>query len=176
MSVIVVGAEKNFAALRPRLLTGSVSSKTAGEISAAIQAANPHADLKALAPGTVLTIPDDLPHVSVHGNLSIDNISKTTVTSIVTDGDTTITQLTTSGLAAAQAAATARKALAKSLGGAQLAAAASQDKAVAASIQAAQDALAAADAAAQARQAALTQAQTEWSAELAALKASLPLS
>ncbi len=174
MSVIVVGAEKNFAALRPRLLSGSVSSKAAGEISAAIQEANPHADLKALAPGTVLTIPDDLPHVVVRGDVSLDDLSKTTVTGIVTDGDATITQLTTTGLSVAKDAATARKALAKSLTGAQLTAAASQDKAVAASIQAAQDALAAADAAAKARTDALAQAQTEWSAELAALKATLP--
>jgi hypothetical protein len=174
MSVIVVGAEKNFAALRPRLLTGSISTKAAGEISAAIQAANPHADLKALAPGTVLTIPDDLPHVAVRGDLSLDPRSATTVTALVTDGDARISQLTSSGLDAAKAAATARKALVRSLGGAQLTDAASQDKAVAASLQAAQDALAAADAAAAARTAALQQAQTEWSGELAALRATLP--
>jgi hypothetical protein len=174
MPVIVVGAEKNFAALRPRLLTGSISTKTARDISAAIQAANPHADLKALAPGTVLTIPDDLPHVSVRGNLSLDALSKTTVTTLVTDGDARIADLTSSGLDAAKTAATDRKALAKSLGGAELQAAASQDRVVAASLQAAQDALAAADAAAQARADALTQAQSQWSAELAALRATLP--
>jgi hypothetical protein len=174
MSVIVVGAEKNFAALRSRLFSGSVSTKVAGQVSAAIQEANPGVDLKALAPGTVLTIPDDLPHVVVHGGISLDDISKKTVTGLVTDGDSTISQLTTDGLAAAKSAATARKALVKSLGGAELTAAASSDKTIAASIQAAQDALAAADAAAAARAAALAQAQTEWSAELAALRATLP--
>ena len=36
MPVIIVGSEKNFAALRPRLFSGSVSTKAAGEVSAAI--------------------------------------------------------------------------------------------------------------------------------------------
>jgi hypothetical protein len=174
MSLIVVGAEKNFAALRPRLFSGSVSSKAAGQVSAAIQAANPHADLKALAPGTVLMIPDDVPHVAVHGGISIDDISKKTVTSVVADGQETITQLTADALAAAKAAATERRALAKSLGSAELRAAASRDKAAAAGIQAAQDALAAADDAAKARSDALARARSEWSAELAALQETLP--
>jgi hypothetical protein len=38
--MIVVGSEKNFAALRPRLFGGSVSSKAAGEVSAAIANVN----------------------------------------------------------------------------------------------------------------------------------------
>jgi hypothetical protein len=174
MTVIVVGTEKNFAALRPRLLSGSVSSKQAGEISAAIAAANPHADLKKLEPGTVLTIPDDLPHVAVKGDLSLDDPSKRVAAGLVTVGTETLTQITDVAQAGDKDAAAARKQLAKTLAGKQLGDAASADPAIAASLKAAQDSLAAADAAAAARADALAQAQSEWNAELAAVKATLP--
>ena len=71
MAVLIVGTEKNFAALRPRLFEGRISSKAAGEVADAIRAANPHADLDKLAPGTVLRIPDT-PRVSMRGELSLD--------------------------------------------------------------------------------------------------------
>jgi hypothetical protein len=174
MTVIVVGNEKNFAALRPRLFSGSVSSKIAGEVSAAIQEANPHADLKKLAPGTVLTIPDDLPHVSVRGDVSLDDPSKHAVVGIVDVGSATLTHLTGTAESSADDAAAARKQLAKTLAGKRLGDAASADPAIAASLKAAQDTIAAADADAQARAAALARAQAEWSAELASLKATLP--
>src|ERR1700730_3309161 len=50
MPVIVVGTEKNFDALRPRLLSGKVSTAAKREVADAIAAANPHVDPKALAP------------------------------------------------------------------------------------------------------------------------------
>jgi hypothetical protein len=172
MPVIVVGAEKNFAALRRRLFSGSVSTKAAGEVSAAIQAANPHADLKALRPGTVLTIPDDLPHVAVGGDLSVDPTTRQVAVRIVTAGTTTLTELTSAVQSGAKDTAAARRRLAKTLSGQELTDAAAKDKAIAASLAAAQEALAAADAGAQARADALAQAQSEWNAELEALKAS----
>lgn len=174
MSVIVVGTEKNFAALRPRLFGRSVSSKTAGEVSAAIQAANPQADLKALTPGTVLLVPDDLPHVSVRGDLSLDPGAKDAVAGVLAAGDTTLASLTATAQSRARADAAARKQLARTLGGKQITAAAAKDKAIAASLKAAQQALAAANADAKARADALTQAHAEWSAELTALKSTLP--
>ena len=174
MSVIIVGAEKNFAALRPRLFSGSVSTKVAGEVSTAIQAANPHADLKALQPGTILSVPDDLPHVAVRGDVSLDDPSKHALAGIVTVGAATLTQLVSTAQTRASDAAAVRKQLATTLGGRELADAVSKDKAVAASLQAAQDALAAADAQANDRADALAQAQAEWGAELKALKATLP--
>ena len=174
MAVIVVGTEKNFAALRSRLFTGSVSSKAAGEVSAAIQEANPHVDLKKLEPGTVLTIPDDLPHVSVRGDISLDDPSKHAAAGLVTVGTETLTQLTGAAESSAREAAAARKQLAKTLTGKQLGDAASADPAIAASLKAAQETIAAADADADARAAALDRAQAEWSAELAAVKATLP--
>jgi hypothetical protein len=174
MSILIVGSEKNFAALRSRLFTGSVSTKVAGEVLDAIQAANPGADLKALQPGTVLNVPDDLPHVAVLGNLSLDDNSKRAVIGLVTDGDATLTHLASTARSRASDAATERKQLAKTLAGKQLAAAASKDKQVAASLKAARDALAAANAQAAGRADALAQAQAEWGSELAALKATLP--
>jgi hypothetical protein len=174
MTVIVVGNEKNFAALRPRLFSGSVSSKTAGQVSAAIQQANPHADLKKLQPGTVLTIPDDLPHLTVHGDVSLDDRSKHAIVGIVNVGTETLTQLTNAAESSAGDAAAARKQLAQTLAGQQLGDAAKADPAIAASLKAAQDAIAAADADAQARADALSHAQAEWSAELTALKTTLP--
>jgi hypothetical protein len=172
--VIIVGAEKDFAALRPRLFGRSVSSKAAGEVSAAIQAANPHADLKALQPGTVLVVPDELPHIEVRGDLSLDDSSKQAVAGLVTAGNTVLSHLTSSVQSRAAEAADARKQLAKTLAGKQLADAADKDAALAASLKAAQDAIAAGDAEAQARADALAAAEAEWSAELVALKATLP--
>lgn len=71
MPIVVVGKEKNFAALRPRLFEGKVSNTVAGEVAARVREANPHANLDKLTPGTVLTIPDS-PKVHVRGEVSID--------------------------------------------------------------------------------------------------------
>ena len=74
MPVIVVGTEKNFAALRPRLFEEKVSTKAAGEVADQVQKANPHADLDKLTPGTVLTIPD-FADVRLRGELSLDELT-----------------------------------------------------------------------------------------------------
>jgi hypothetical protein len=74
MPIVVVGNEKNFAALRPRLFEEKVSSKTAGEVADQVQKANPHADLAKLTPGTVLTIPDSA-DVRLRGELSLDELT-----------------------------------------------------------------------------------------------------
>jgi hypothetical protein len=172
--MIVVGSEKNFAALRPRLFGGSVSSKAAGEVSAAIQAANPHADLKKLEPGTVLVVPDDLPHVAVRGDLSLDKGAKSAAAGVLEAGDAALADLTADAQARARDVAAERKAQTRTLSGKQVTAAAAKDKAIAASLEQARRALAAADAAAKARAAALAEAQEEWSKELAALRKALP--
>ena len=175
MPVIVVGTEKSFAALRPRLFSGSVSTKAAGAVLAAIQEANPHADLKSLEPGTVLEIPEHLPHVVVQGELSLDDTSWRAVQTILNVGEETITTLTSNAKAHAADASAARKQLGKLLSGKELAGAARKDKAIAASLQAAQDAISATDSEAKARADALEQAKTEWTAELATIRATLPV-
>ena len=76
MPIVVVGNEKNFAALRPRLFEEKVSSKAAGAVAEQVQKANPHADLAKLTPGTVLTIPDST-GVRLRGELSLDEQTTT---------------------------------------------------------------------------------------------------
>lgn len=174
MPVIVVGTEKNFAALRSRLFTRSVSSKTAGEVSAAIQAANPHADLKALEPGTVLFVPDDLTHVSIESDVSLGEGATSGADELLGAAEAATAELVEAVKSRVRAAAAARKQLTATLSGDEVAAAAKRDKAIGASLDAAQQALAAADAADKESVVAVAQAQSAWAAELEALKAAFP--
>ena len=93
MPVIVVGTEKNFAALRPRLITGKASTTAVSEISAAIRVANPHANLDRLEPGTILTVPDDLPHVSVHHEVSLDDTTRSAIEGLANAGAAALEEL-----------------------------------------------------------------------------------
>jgi hypothetical protein len=174
MPVIVVGTEKNFAALRSRLFTRSVSSKTAGEVSAALQAANPDADLKALAPGTVLFVPDDLPHVSVTGDLSVSAGATSGAADVLAAAEAATEQLVAAVKSRVRVSAAARKQLTATLSRDEVTVAAKRDKAIGASLDAAQQALAAADAADKESAAAAGQAQSAWAADLESLKAALP--
>jgi hypothetical protein len=71
MGILVVGNEKNFRDLRPRLFTGRVPAAALQRANAALAGANPHVDLGALQPGTVLTIPD-VPEILDRGPLLLD--------------------------------------------------------------------------------------------------------
>jgi hypothetical protein len=173
MPVIIVGTETNLAALRSRLFSGKVSNTTMSEVSDAIRTANPHVDLNALQPGTVLTVPD-LPKVSVRGDVSLDQTSKQAIAAILATVGTTLEQLTASARTREVDDAGERKQLAKALTAKDLDAAARTDKAVAASLKAARDGLAAEEALAKDRVAGLDQARVEWSGELEALKKLLP--
>jgi hypothetical protein len=75
MPIVIVGEERSFSQLRPRLFAGSVSRTAYRRVSEAVIAANPHIDMSRLEPGTVLTIPD-LPEVKLRENLSTDEITK----------------------------------------------------------------------------------------------------
>jgi len=174
MPVIVVGTEKNFAALRSRLFTRSVSSKTAGEVSAALQAANPDADLKALAPGTVLFVPDDLPHVSVTGDLSVSGGATSPVADVLAAVEAATGDLAIAVKTRARAATATRKQLNAALSRDEVTVAAKRDKAIGASLDAAQQALTDADAADKESVAAVGQAQAAWTAQLETLKGMLP--
>jgi len=175
MAVIIVGEEKNFAALRPRLFTGSVSTKAAGQVSAAIEDANPGVDLGKLVPGTVLEIPDGLPHVAVTGDLSVDTTSKQAVATALDTGVAGVAQLSADAQAQATDAAAERKRLTSAFGTKAVKAAAKGDATVAAGVKAAKEALGTAAAQEKAREAALAQAEQEWSSELAALRSLLTL-
>jgi hypothetical protein len=174
MPVIVVGTEKNFAALRPRLIGGRVSTAAVSEIAAAVRAANPHADLDRLQPGTILTVPDDLPHVSVRGEVSLDDTTRGAIEGLANAGAAALEELVAAARTSESQGRTERKLLAKSLAGNEIDAAARKDKALGADVKATQQAIADEETQAKQRAAALKQAQADWSAELAALKAVAP--
>jgi hypothetical protein len=174
MPVIVVGTEKNFAALRPRLVEGKVSTAAVSEISAAVRAANPHANLDRLEPGTVLTIPDDTPHVSVRGEVSLDDTTRAAIEGLANAGAASLEELVAAATAAEREATAERKALAKALEAKEIDAAVRRDKSLGPDVKAAQQAVADEDAAANDRAAALKKAQADWTSELEALKALAP--
>ena len=170
MPVIVVGSERNFAALRPRLFGRSVSSKVAGQVSAAIEAANPGVDLAKLVPGTVLQIPDDLPHVTVEG-IALDLGSQQAIDTVLEAGSAAVASLGAAAKAQQEADTAARKPVAAALGSSALRTLRRKDASLGPRLAAAQKALESADAAAKVSQDALGQAQAQWQEELKALRA-----
>jgi len=169
MAVIVVGKEKTITALKSRIFAEKVSAAAVRETTEAIAAANPHVDLKKLEPGTILTVPDS-PHVSVKGDVSLDDQTKELFDAIANEGGASIERLVAAAKTLETAAAADRKELAKTLAGKDLDAAVRRDQALAADLKTAQDAVAAGDAAAGDRAAALDEASSEWNAELAEFK------
>ena len=169
MPILVVGTEKNFAALRPRLFAGRVSPKAAGEVSAAIREANPHADLDKLEPGTVLTIPET-DKVSVRGELSLGETVRAAVEGLSNAGKSALEELTATAAARESEASEERKQLAKTLRSKELDGVTRQDKALAADLDAAREAVAEEEQRSGERAAALERAKAEWTKELDALK------
>ena len=174
MPVIIVGAEKNFAALRPRVFSGKVSNEAVREVTDAVAAANQHADLKALEPGTVLTIPDH-PRVSTRGDLSLDDsTTKQVLEGISNAGANALEQLTATARTTESTAAAERKRFAKVLEAKELDSAGRKDKLLAADLKTAAEGIAGEEDAAKQRAAALDEARTAWNAELKKLKSMLP--
>ena len=173
MPIVVVGAERNFAALRSRLFSGRVSTAAAGRVADALRRANPHIDLDDLRPGTVLTVPD-LPEVSVERELSLDEASSRAVDALFEAGTEALEGLVAAAQVLERERAAERKQLAKALDSREVRAAASQDPALAADLEATRGAVADEEAAAKERAAALKRARAEWGEELEALKAVLP--
>jgi hypothetical protein len=168
MPVIIVGNEKNYAALRPRLFSGRVPAAAAREISAAVAAANPHADLSALKPGTILTIPD-LPHVSASGDISLDDTTKEVLAGIASTGSDALDDIVAAARSVERTAAAERKQLTATLASKDLDNA-RKDKALGDDLKAVQKAVDDEEAAAKQRAADLQAARAEWSAELKTLQ------
>jgi hypothetical protein len=172
--VIVVGEEKTFAALRPRLFAGAkLSPAAAREATEAIAAANPHANLEKLEPGTVLTVPDDVPKLSL-GTDAIEPPAGAAVAGLASSGRSTLEIVAASAKALEKQAVADRKALAKTLEATELDAAARKDKSLRAALAAASEAMAAEDEASKGRAAALDAARKAWAADLDALSKLLP--
>jgi hypothetical protein len=173
MAVIVVGTEKNFAALRPRIFSGRVSTAAVKETTEALAAANPGVNFEALQPGTILTVPD-LPHVSVQGDVSLDDTTKQLLEGLANAGGSALEELLATARKTESAAAAERKQLVAALSSKDLDAAARRDTALAPGVKAAQDAVEDEEKRAKERIAALDAARTDWNAELKSVKGLLP--
>jgi hypothetical protein len=173
MPVIIVGTEKNFAALRPRLFRGRVSTAAVKETTEALAAANPHVDLEALQPGTILTVPD-LPHVKVEGDVSLDDTTKQLLEGLANAGASALEDLMATARKTESAAAAERKQLSAALARPELDAAAKRDKALGEDLKAIKQAVDEEEKQAKERAAALDEARSDWNKELKALKGLLP--
>jgi hypothetical protein len=172
MPIIVVGQEKNFAALRPRLFAAKVSNQTAGRVSAEIRKANPHANLDRLTPGTVLNVPA-APSVRVRGDLSLDETTKGAVEGVANLGKSLIADLVGTAAAREAEARSERKAVLKALDGVGTSVGRQRDKDLAKNLESARKALAEEEDRAKERSATLKKAQGEWTSALDELKARL---
>jgi hypothetical protein len=169
MPIVVVGNEKNFAALRPRLFGDKVSRTEAREVADAIQEANPHADLDKLTPGTVLIVPDS-PIVRVRGELALDEPTVKGVEGLGQLGKQALDGLAE---AANRRTAEARKERARVLKAIESFEARTdrpKDTRLTKNLKSARQALEGEDDRAQQRAAKLAQAQAEWEAGLDALR------
>jgi hypothetical protein len=169
MPVIIVGTEKNFAALRTRLFSGRVSSARLQEVTDAVAEANPHADLSALKPGTILTIPDS-PHLSVSGDISLDDSTKELVDAVANAGSQALEDLVAAARVADRNAAVERKQLVATLARPELAEVAKKDQALSEDLKAVRKAVDDNEAQAKKRTAGLQEATTSWKSELESLK------
>jgi len=169
MPVIIVGNEKNFAALRSRIVSGRVSTAAAKEISEAIAAENPHANLDALEPGTILTVPD-LPHVKVSGDISLDDTSKQVLAGIAQAGVDALEDIVAAARAAEKDAASERRQLTAALGAKELADAAKRDKDLDAQVKAVRKAVSDEEQLAKTRLTDVQAASAQWTAELKSLE------
>jgi hypothetical protein len=172
MPIIVVGQEKNFAALRPRLFAGKVSNQTAGRVAAEIRKANPHANLDRLTPGTVLNVPS-APNVRVRGELSLDEATRGAVEGVANLGTSLLADLVGTAEAREAEERSERRAVLKALDGVGTGVGRARDKELAKDLESARKALADEDERAKERSAALRKAQGEWSAALDELRARL---
>jgi hypothetical protein len=168
MPVIVVGNEKNFAALRSRLFAGKPTPAAIRAATDAITAANPHADLASLKPGTVLTIPD-VPNLRVRTDVSLDAPTKELAAGLVRGAEELLDELVAAAKADEESAAGQRKQLGRSLSATELASAARKDRTLGARLKATRNALAQEQDQAGTRATALDEARARWTEELKAL-------
>jgi hypothetical protein len=170
MPVLVVGTERNFAGLRRRLFPGRRLPKaTAARVADAIRAANPHADLDALRPGTVLSIPD-LPEITVDTGPSVADTAAAATADVRGPLGPVLEELMTAARAREEQDAKERAALRGLLDRREVADATGADADLARDVEEIRAAVTAEEEAAPARQEALHRAHAEWRVELDALE------
>jgi hypothetical protein len=172
MRTIVVGDEKNLAALRKRLLDPGVTGSVRKGVDEELRAANPHLDLDKLTPGAVVVVPD------VAG-VAASPDDGTTATGTVLPGDLGEVLAGTGADRAGSLGATrtidlgaARLELARQLGSAQLAKATKGDDQLRAEVSRLGEALAEEQRRVEQWRADLTAAMPGWQAGLDALRQS----
>jgi|tagenome__1003787_1003787.scaffolds.fasta_scaffold20739509_2 hypothetical protein len=169
MPVIIVGTEKNFAALRARLFSGRVSAARLQEVTDAVAEANPHADLSSLKPGTILTIPDS-PHLSVSGDISLDDSTKELIDAVANAGSQALEDLVAAARVADRNGAGERKQLVAALARPELGEFAKKDQALSEDLKAVKKAVDDDEAQAKKRTSGLQEATASWKSELESLK------
>lgn len=174
MAVLVVGSEATFAALRPRLFgRRRVSPEAAEKVAAALRRANPHADLDALLPGTVLTIPD-LEEVAVPDELALDDSVSQTVAAMHEAVLGTLNGVANDAEALGKDDMVRARHLLGTLKSSAVRKAVGDDHVLAGQVERAQRSVSEEDAGVKARLAAVARAREEWAGELDGLKGLLP--
>jgi hypothetical protein len=172
MPVLVVGTEKNFAALRPRLFTGRVSTRDARGVAAAIRAANPDINLDRLEPGTVLTVPEGV-GARVGRELSLDQSVPEALGALANEASAVLDELVAAAKAREREDASERRSLAKALRSKEVQAAMRQEPALKRDVEAVRKAVDDEEAGSKERLAGVERARKEWLAEIDELKALL---
>jgi len=168
MPIIVVGNEKDFAALRPRLFSGNVSAKAAAEAAKTVRKANPGVDLDNLAPGTVLVVPEAL-NLEVRGDLSLDETTKNAVEGAMEFGKKALEGIAEGAAKRESETKAERRRVLKALDSIGQETARPRERGLAKELEAARNAVAEEDKRAKERASALKKAQAEWTAGLDAL-------
>lgn len=169
MPVLIVGAEKTLAALRPRLFTGRVSRVASQRAADAIRAANPGVDLEDLRPGTILSIPDLPEFTRRRPSLSLDDPTAQAGAGLLDAVGEALDALVAEAARRENENAKERTELTRLLDSRELAAARRADPDLSAELKAVRTALAEEGRGAEGRGPALERAQTQWREDLAAL-------
>lgn len=168
MGSLVVGSEKNFGDLHARLFEGRVAAAVLRRASDALARANPHVDLDALAPGTILTIPD-VAEIPDRGALSLDDSVRDGVAGIANELTSSLAGLRDDAERLEHEARTERKQTLAAFDDDLVRRAADGNQDLAAALDAARAAIEREDAEADDRLAGLAQSIDGWSAEIETL-------
>ena len=169
MAVLVVGSEKNFAAVRARLTRGSVSSAAAKRIAAAFRQVNPGLDLDDLRPGTILAVPE-IPELSAPARLSLDDGVEQAADAMLAHASQILDGLVEAASSRAREAAAERRRVLKAMDGGEVREAADKVQGLAEELEAAHAAIEEEQAADKDRAAALKKARAQWGQDLTAFR------
>lgn len=169
MAVLVVGSEKNFAAVRARVASGTVTGAAAKRIADAFRQANPGVDLDKLQPGTVLVVPD-LPELKARGDITLDDGVVKAADIALANATETLDGLVEAATRQRKEAAAERRRVAKVIDAGELRETADRIPGLLADLEMARRALEEDEVADKVHAAALKKAQAQWAADLKAFR------